>query len=207
MTNDYAEATSVEATRRRGTFSNMSFSKARLGASAGEEVTFDFTLSDYEEGMTVNVELDRLEPADGALTRVAYVYTPTSANCSIKLKTAVASSGICGVTLSADYYDPSAKQTIEQSDIKTITIARTNAISFDWNGQQGPNKAVISVANATVTVGRTQFEGKWNNRTVYFENLQITGSGLTDSTPVTIVVSRGNTQKTINTTIGELQNS
>jgi hypothetical protein len=123
---NYAPATAT-ASRRRSYFSNMEYTEGSLGVTAGEPVTFEFTLSDYEPGMKVNVELDGLEPSDGDLTSAAtratvtnWIFEPTSSNCSFDLKTIIAAENTCRVRLSADGYETSEWVEIEQRDKITI---------------------------------------------------------------------------------------
>lgn len=130
---NYAPATAT-ASRRRGYFSNMEYTEGSLGVTAGEPVTFEFTLSDYEPGMKVNVELDGLEPSDGDLTSAAtratvtnWIFEPTSANCSFDLKTIIAAENTCRVRLSADGYETSEWVEIEQRD--QIVIPAGNLVT------------------------------------------------------------------------------
>ena len=212
---------SASVGRRRSTFTTegngLGFSENSLGTAANLPVDFSFTLSDYEPGMTVTVALDGLLPDDGSLapataTRAAenYIFSPTSANCTLSLKTTEGAK-ICSVQLFADeyYYDASEICTIEQSDIQTITIANTAQISFTWSSnQQAPNTTTITLPDnpgAEITYDRATYGGSGRNRYITIRNLKIVGSGLSDDTPVTIVASRNTTRITINTTIGQLK--
>ena len=130
----YAPIT-ASASRRRGRFSNMSFSEKQLGVTVGEPVTFNFTLSDYEPGMKVNVELDGLEPSDGDLsssetraTVTNWIYEPNGTSCSFDLKTIIAAENTCRVRLSANGYDSSEWVEIEQQDKKTGTIPKNRTV-------------------------------------------------------------------------------
>lgn len=135
---DYATATSAEASRRRGTFTPVNFTQGNqtvttIATTENQDVTLNFTLSDYQDGMTVNVSLDGLLPADGTLTEastraaVSYVYTPSAAGKqTIRLKT-TSGAKTCSASLSAYGFDDASAE-LEQSDRKTGTIARNRTI-------------------------------------------------------------------------------
>ena len=135
---DYATATSAEASRRRGTFTPVNFTQGNqtvttIATTENQDVTLNFTLSDYQDGMTVNVSLDGLLPADGTLTEastraaVSYVYTPSAAGKqTIRLKT-TSGAKTCSAALSAYGFDDASAE-LEQSDRKTGTIARNRTI-------------------------------------------------------------------------------
>ena len=135
---DYATATSAEASRRRGTFTPVNFTQGNqtvttIATTENQDVTLNFTLSDYQAGMTVNVSLDGLLPADGTLTEastraaVSYVYTPSAAGKqTIRLKT-TSGAKTCSASLSAYGFDDASAE-LEQSDRKTGTIARNRTI-------------------------------------------------------------------------------
>ena len=128
---------SAEVGRRKGRFTinNTGFSENNLGIDANEPVTFNFSLSDYEEGMTVYVDLENLVPADGSLTGPVtrafstYEYKPSGPDCSINLKTATAEAKTCSVKLSAENYENSEVKTIEQKspyvEIYNVTVTFT----------------------------------------------------------------------------------
>ena len=216
----YENANSTRVTNRpRGTFTPVSFTYngqdvTNIPTIGGEDVTFNFNLSDWEEGMAVNVTLDGLESNDASLeeaaTRavVSYVYYPEAAgNHSIKLKSTAGAKTTCKVSLSADGFTD-AEGTLTQSDIQTITIATTARLSFTWSGNQAPNTTTITLPdnpNAEISYTKATYGGFGNNRTLTITNLKIVGSGLSDDTPVTIVASRNKTSTTINTTIGALR--
>ena len=217
-TTGYDTANSTRVTNRpRGTFTPVSYTYGgqtvtNIPTIGGEDVTFNFNLSDWEEGMAVNVVLDGFESADGSLetpaTRaVSYVYYPQAAGShSIKLKS-TAGAKTCKVSLSADGFD-GAEGTLTQSDIQTITIATTARLSFTWNGTQAPNTTTITLPDnpdAEISYTKATYGGNGKNRTLTITNLKIVGSGLSDDTRVTIVASRNQTRTTINTTIGELR--
>jgi hypothetical protein len=135
---DYATATSAEASRRRGTFTPVNFTQGNqtvttIATTENQDVTLNFTLSDYQDGMTVNVSLDGLLPADGTLTEastraaVSYVYTPSAAGKqTIRLKT-TSGAKTCSAALSAYGFDDASAE-LEQSDRKTGTIAKNRTI-------------------------------------------------------------------------------
>ena len=216
----YENANSTRVTNRpRGTFTPVSFTYngqdvTNIPTIGGEDVTFNFNLSDWEEGMAVNVTLDGLESNDASLeeaaTRavVSYVYYPEAAgNHSIKLKSTAGAKTTCKVSLSADGFTD-AEGTLTQSDIQTITIATTARLSFTWSGNKAPNTTTITLPdnpNAEISYTKATYGGFGNNRTLTITNLKIVGSGLSDDTPVTIVASRNKTSTTINTTIGALR--
>lgn len=130
---------SASVGRRRSYFTTegngLGFSENSLGTAANLPVEFSFTLSDYDPGMTVTVALDGLVPADDNLapataTRAAenYTFSPTSANCTLSLKTTEGAK-TCSVQLFADeyYYVASEMCTIERSD--KITIPAGNLVT------------------------------------------------------------------------------
>lgn len=152
----YAPIT-ASASRRRGRFSNMSFSEKQLGVTVGEPVTFNFTLSDYEPGMKVNVELDGLEPSDGDLsssetraTVTNWIYEPNSTSCSFDLKTIIAAENTCRVRLSANGYDSSEWVEIEQQDKKTGTIPKNRTVKGTLsnvpNNTNGQNNCTATIS-------------------------------------------------------------
>lgn len=118
--------------RRKGKFNNTEFSENNLGINADEPVTFKFSLSDYEEGMTVYVDLENLVPADGALTGPVtrafstYEYKPSGPKCEINLKTATAGDETCSVKLSAEDYDDSEVKIERVDPWTTHTINNKN---------------------------------------------------------------------------------
>lgn len=114
----YENATAT-AQRSEVEFKNLSFTRdgdivSRI--NEGETVDFNFTMSYYEEGMTVDVTLDGFEPydmptsGDGSLvpaaTRAAtsYVFTPFERNCKLKLRAINTTSSSYSVGLAAASY-------------------------------------------------------------------------------------------------------
>ena len=114
----YADATAT-AQRSEVEFKNLSFTRngnivSRI--NEGETVDFNFTMSYYEEGMTVDVTLDGFEPydmptsGDGSLVPVAtraatsYVFTPYERNCKLKLRAVNTTSSSYSVGLAAASY-------------------------------------------------------------------------------------------------------
>ena len=221
----YAEI-SASVGRRRSTFTtdgaNLGFSKASLGTAADETVNFSFTLSDYEPGMTVNVALDGLVPADdtelvSAATRAVtnYVFSPESANCTIHLKTTEGAK-TCSVQLKADYYDDSEIATIEQADIKnysgtlSVTVNNIN-IQHDKNNQNPTPTITIksltvngadnidygAITNIEHTASQNGKKYTLNSASFDIKDMLISGSSLTDNTTITLVVTikYGNTTK------------
>ena len=140
---DYQSRTTTRASGTRATsqFTNASLSPASLKANAGEETTLTFNLDDesYYSGMTVNVELDGLEPVDNSLallTRAvaSYTYSPSkSGTQTIKLKTTDKAERTCYVKLTADGFaesNLSAKQTAAAYALKA-TNATDNKNNYD----------------------------------------------------------------------------
>lgn len=137
----YESADSDRVTNRpRGTFTPVTFDYgnqedvSNIPTTGGQDVTFNFNLSDWEQGMAVNVTLDGLESNDASLedpaTRaiVSYVYYPQAAGShSIKLKS-TAGAKTCKVSLSADGFTD-AEGTLTQSDIQNGRIPRNRTIS------------------------------------------------------------------------------
>ena len=213
---------SASVGRRRSAFTTtgtgLGFSKSGLGVDANETVDFSFTLSDYEPGMTVVVALDGLVPADDtelvtAATRAVtnYIFSPTSANCTIHLKT-TAGAKTCSVQLKADYYDDSEIATIEQADIKnysgtlSVTINNINIQhnqnptptitikSLTVNGTANIDKGTVTNIKHTATKGGGTGPGAGNKYTLNSASFDITdilisGSSLTDNTTITLVVT------------------
>lgn len=236
----YDTANSARVTNRpRGTFTPVSYTYGgqtvtNIPTTGGEDVTFNFNLSDWEDGMAVNVVLDGLESADGSLetpaTRaVSYVYYPqTSGNHSIKLKS-TSGAKTCKVTLSADGFD-TVEATLNQKDIKTyegtLSVTVNNiSIQHDKNNQNptptitiksvnvngADNISHSSVTNIKHSAQQLMGSKKYtlNSASFDIENMIISGSGLTDDTNITIVVTikYGNTSKdyTVQTTLSSIK--
>ena len=143
----YDNANSARVTERpRGMFTPVSFTYrnqtvTNIPTTGDEDVTFNFNLSDWEEGMAINVTLDGLEDNDASLeppTRAvaSYVYYPQAAgNHSIKLKS-TAGAKTCKVYLSANGFDD-AEGTLTQSDkiiIKSGKLIVNSSSNFTNNG-------------------------------------------------------------------------
>ena len=202
----YAEI-SASVGRRRSTFTtdgaNLGFSKTSLGTAADETVNFSFTLSDYDPGMTVTVALDGLVPADGNLapaTRAAetYTFSPTSANCTLSLKTTEGAK-TCSVQLFADanYYDASTKVTIEQKkkvtyngdvsttgsrDVNELNSVTEKATIKSISVNDGAEISWLS-SSATASAGNRVI-----NVSVTVNGLVISGENVDKDTTVTIEV-------------------
>lgn len=148
-TDNYDVASATVTNRPRGNFGTLSFTQGNqtvteLSSTASQDVTLNFNMSDYENGMTVNVALDGFTPADGTLTtaatRAAVSYTtyePKSAGAhSIKLKT-VAGATECKVTLSVNGIDNEDWQfgeaTLYQRSVQKYTVNRTISGSLSGN--------------------------------------------------------------------------
>jgi hypothetical protein len=173
------------ASRRRGLFSNMSFSEKQLGVTIGEPVKFNFTLSDYEPGMKVNVELDGLEPSDGDLsssetraTVTNWIYEPNDTSCSFDLKTIIAAEDPCRVRLSADGYVTSEWVEIERQDKKTGTIPKNRTVKGTLrnvpNNTNAPNNCTATISidgndNITATCNVTK-QGNTYSYTITISN-------------------------------------
>ena len=138
---DYQSRTYTLSRTNRATsqFTNVSLSPASLKAEEGQETTLTFNLDNdsYYSGMTVNVELDGLEPADNSLSTVTravanYTYSPTqSGTQTIKLKTTDAAERTCYVKLTADGFDmgeASAKQSAATYALKMSNASSQNDI-------------------------------------------------------------------------------
>ena len=156
----YAEI-SASVGRRRGTFSNLTFSQngttvTSLPSATSQNVDFSFEMSDYEDGMPITVELEGLEPADNTLTRsTTYTYTVKgTGKQTIKLKT-LAGLSECWVKLSADGFDASEQKKIQLVDKQTVTASltfnNTNKRTFRTNEKQ-----VWTENNITFTNNKNQ---------------------------------------------------
>lgn len=169
---DYATATSAEASRRRGTFTPVNFTQGNqtvttIATTENQDVTLNFTLSDYQDGMTVNVSLDGLLPADGTLTdastraAVSYVYTPSAAGKqTIRLKT-TSGAKTCSAALSAYGFDDASAE-LEQSDRKTGTIAQNRTIQGTLSNVPNNTKAQNN-CTATISIdGNDDFTATCN---------------------------------------------
>ena len=125
--------------RTRGKFTNLNYSKNKLGERADEAVTLTFSMDAPYTGLPITVELDGLAPASGSLNDDGtYTYTVSDPNqLSIALKTVNNSAGTCSVTLKASGYDDASKS-IEQS-------AATHALKATKKTQNNNNYDVQAV--------------------------------------------------------------
>ena len=118
------EKATAEAKRSAVEFKNLSFTRGGnviTRINEGETVDFNFTMSYFESGMTVDVALDGFEPyemptaGDGSLvpanTRAAtsYVFRPYEKNCKLKLKAVATESSSYSVQLAAASYGYASK--------------------------------------------------------------------------------------------------
>lgn len=161
---------SLEAPRRRGKFENVFFTQGTktvttLSSTASQEVTLNFDMSDYEDGMIVNVVLDGFTPVDDDLKPLAtresvnYTYEPNpkqSGRHSITLKTEAGATE-CNVTLSVKGMTTNEYQwgngTLTQRDIKTYdgTLSVTvNNINIQHNQNNQNPKPTITIKSVDV---------------------------------------------------------
>ena len=153
-------------------------------------MTLNFTLSDYQDGMTVNVSLDGLLPADGTLTEastraaVSYVYTPSAAGKqTIRLKT-TSGAKTCSAALSAYGFD-NAEGKLEQSDIKTaqINCLIEGSLSGDVSYKKNDTYSVtITIGDISTTVSGNKItqSGRQYNYSFNISRWTITYSQPTD---------------------------
>ena len=150
--------------RPRGNFGTLSFTQGNqtvteLSSTESQDVTLNFNMSDYEDGMTVNVALDGFTSADGSLTTAAtraavnYTYDPGQAGPhSIKLKT-VKGATTCKVALSVNGIDNEDYQfgegTLYQRSVQKYTVNRTISGSLSGNVSYKKNDTY----SVTVTTG------------------------------------------------------
>ncbi|MBR5563670.1 MAG: hypothetical protein IKW11_05535 [Bacteroidales bacterium] len=152
-TSGYDDAT-ARAQRSEVEFKNLSFTRdgdivSRI--NEGETVDFNFTMSYYEPGMTVNVTLDGFEPydmpasGDGSLvlaaTRAAtsYVFTPFEKNCKLKLRAINTTSSSYSVGLAAESYgfkpaDAGISKAIHKFEAiaNTYTVTSSNTVTITF---------------------------------------------------------------------------
>jgi hypothetical protein len=221
---------SLQAPRRRGKFENVFFTQGTktvttLSSTASQEVTLNFDMSDYEDGMIVNVALDGFTPVGDALKPLAtresvnYTYEPNpkqSGRHSITLKTEAGATE-CNVTLSvkgmtSDVYEW-GYGTLSQRDKIIISIPQSAYVRLGTDRVNTIRS--ITIANGTVQYADYDFgteqDGSWFRPTTYytvaFTDLVFEGKDINDDTEVTIVASQGNngTQRTYTTTIGALR--
>lgn len=149
----YADATAT-AQRSEVEFRNLSFTRdgdivSRI--NEGETVDFNFTMSYYEPGMTVNVTLDGFEPydmptsGDGSLvlaaTRAAtsYVFTPFERICKLNLRAINTTSSSYSVGLAAESYgfkpaDAGISKAIHKFEAiaNTYTVTSSNTVTITF---------------------------------------------------------------------------
>ena len=163
----------MSASRSAVEFKNLLFTRdgnVVTRINEGETVDFDFTMSYYEYGMTVDVTLDGFEPydmpivGDGSLveatTRAAksYVFTPYENKGKLKLKAIATESSAYSVTLNAATYGYQQKSLAISkamydfgisASASTVTSSGTVTIYFNipadaW--QAGQNTMTVNVA-------------------------------------------------------------
>ncbi len=220
----YETTTSAEKTRSRGSFSNLSFTQnggtVTSLPTTSQQVDFNFTLSDYDPNMTINVTLDGFEPVDNTvlMTKAGeYIYKPNDVNCTFKLKTSnVTGSKTCSVLLSTDGF-VDAEGALTQRDIKTYdgTLSVTvDNIKIQHNQNYQNPKPTITIKSVAVNGAENisyssvvtninhqanQTGKKYTLISASFDikDIVVSGSSLTDNTAITIVVTirYGNTSK------------
>ena len=119
----YAEI-SASVGRRRGTFSNLTFSQnnntvTSVPLSSAQNVTFSFEMSDYENGMPVTVVLEGFET-----TKAEYTHTVSGTGKQTISLTAPADVSNCSVKLKAEGYDDSQIVSLERSDAIIIQAGK-----------------------------------------------------------------------------------
>jgi hypothetical protein len=215
---------SLQAPRRRGTF-DIHFTQGdktveTLNSTESQEVTLNFDMSYYEDGMIVNVLLDGFTPVDDKLKGESgsYTYEPNPKQATghtIRLKT-VKGRAECKVTLSikgmsSDVYEW-GYGTLSQRDKIIISIPQSAYVRLGTDRVNTIRS--ITIANGTVQYANSRFDTEqegWLRPTTYytvaFTNLVFEGKDINDNTVVTIVASQGNNgaQRTYTTTIGALR--
>ena len=208
----YTTATSKVYYRRDRAFTNVGIAQNSVGASAGEAVTFNFTIEDDEfvEGMVVNVNMEGLVAAaigsDGqkdvlvpVATRAAsnsYTYTPSrSGNHSLSLKTTETVAGNCTVEISANGFS-AAGDSVEQISVvvykgnitgltQTVDIGRySTSISFSDSSVSVAGGYTISCDS--ITLSKNNYSGKTLTVDVSVSNLMISAESINEDTEVTI---------------------
>ena len=216
---------SLQAPRRRGTF-DIYFTQGdktveTLNSTESQEVTLNFDMSYYEDGMIVNVLLDGFIPVDDELKEESgsFTYEPNPKQATghtIRLKT-VKGAAECKVRLSikgmsSDVYEW-GYGTLSQRDKIIISIPQSAYVRLGTDRVNTIRS--ITIANGTVQYADYDFgteqDGSWFRPTTYytvaFTDLVFEGKDINDDTEVTIVASQGNngTQRTYTTTIGALR--
>lgn len=144
----------MSASRSAVEFKNLIFTRDGNVVSRindGETVDFNFTMSYFEPGMTVDVTLDGFEPidmptaGDGSLvpaaTRAAaqYVFTPFERNCKLKLRAVSTTSSSYSVSLAAASYgfapaSAGISKAIHKFDAtaNTYTVTSSNTVTITF---------------------------------------------------------------------------
>ena len=221
----YAEI-SASVGRRRGTFSNLTFSQnnntvTSVPLSSAQDVTFSFEMSDYENGMPITVVLEGFET-----TKAGYTHTVSGTGKQTINLTAPANVSNCSVQLKAEGYDDSQIISLERRDMITysgtdieITISNVDRPSLNGGGN---NNDVYSARIDKITVNGedVEFTGEakytYSNPpktlTITLSSITISGQNITTNSNVvisyTITRTKGNITATkegkYNTTINNL---
>lgn len=207
----YAEYT-ANFTRRDRQFQNVRIEEASVGASAGEKVTFKFTIPDeeYTEDMVVNVDMVNLvaatastgQPGEKDKLVVAtkatnsYTYTPSKAGeHTLNLETTENAAGECSVTISASgFSDDSAE--VEQ---KSLVVYKGDISGLTSTVDIGRNRNNISYSDSSISVGggytishdqinlqTDSYNGKNLTVNIRIFNLEISAESIDENTEVTI---------------------
>ena len=139
----YAEI-SASVGRRRGTFSNLTFSQnnntvTSVPLSSAQNVTFSFEMSDYENGMPVTVVLEGFET-----TKAEYTHTVSGTGKQTISLTAPADVSICSVKLMADGFDE-AVATLDRRNVSTYTVTRSISGTLSGDVEYNKNRTNFSV--------------------------------------------------------------
>lgn len=144
----------MSASRSAVEFKNLIFTRdgnVVTRINDGETVDFNFTMSYFEPGMTVDVTLDGFEPydmptaGDGSLipaaTRAAaqYVFTPFERNCKLKLRAVSTTSSSYSVSLAAASYgfapaSAGISKAIYEFTVtpSTYTVTNSNTVTINF---------------------------------------------------------------------------
>lgn len=191
----YTNAT-LSAQRSAVEFKNLLFTRdgnVVTRINEGETVDFDFTMSYYEPGMTVDVTLDGFEPydmptaGDGSLVEVAtraaksYIFTPYENKGKLKLKAIATESSAYSVTLNAATYGYQQNSSAISkamydfgisASARSVTSSGTVTIYFNipaeaW--QSGQNTMAVNVALERLQPADNKLSGSNGN---YVYNVQ-----------------------------------
>lgn len=167
----YAEYT-ANFTRRDRQFQNVRIEEASVGASAGEKVTFKFTIPDeeYTEDMVVNVDMVNLvaastgQPGDKDTLVVAtkatnnsYTFAPSKAGeHTLYLKTTENVAGDCSVTISAAGFSDDGDE-VKQIDVVSYsgTLRVTANTDITHNRKNQNPEPTITLNSITVNGAET----------------------------------------------------